>query len=256
MFIQYIENIKSTANNKIIPVLIGHNASVFDTPILLRSLTPGYIHALKELDAHFADSLPLAKQILKEHHPALCMAATAKFCQAALGSQYSTLFYALFPAHDALEDVKALRKVLFQSKSNLTTGKIISESNVMSVNSALAQLHYNESCYVPLQTFSCYLCNPAESKAILTKAMAQKIAASGITYQNLIDLFRQTGKERLVAILSLPPSSTRSKKPRVTRNRRILKDNCSFFTISGQTFNVQAINYLSTNYFCVPFNDF
>ena len=155
------------------------------------------------------------------------MASTGKFCQAALGSLYSTLFDASFPAHDALKDVKALRKVLFQSKLNLTTEKIISESNVMSVDSALAQLHYNDSCYVRLQTFSGYLNNPAEGKAILTEAMAQKIAASEITYENLVDLFRQTGKEELVAILSLPPSSTRSTKPRVTRNRRILKDICS-----------------------------
>ena len=128
--------------------MIGHNASVFDIPNLLQSFTPGYIHALKELDAHFANSLPLAKQILKEHHPALCMASTSKCSQAAVGSLYSIFFDASFPAHNALEDVKALRKVLFQSKLNLTTEKIILESNVTLVNSALAQLHYNDSYYV------------------------------------------------------------------------------------------------------------
>ena len=67
MFIHFIKKIKSTANSAI-PVLIGHNASMFDVPILLRSLSPEHINKLKELDFHFGDSLLLAKQILKEQH--------------------------------------------------------------------------------------------------------------------------------------------------------------------------------------------
>ena len=75
---------------------------------------------MKKLDIHFADSLILTKQILKEQHPALRVVPSEQFCRASLGSLYSILFDQSFPAHDTLEDVKALRRVFFQSKLALT----------------------------------------------------------------------------------------------------------------------------------------
>ena len=173
-FIDFIENVKSTANTTIIPVLIGHNASVFDVPIFLWSLTQGNIHALKELNVHFGDSLLLVKQILKAQHPALCMASTGTFCHTALESLYSTLFDESFPAHDTTEDVKALRKVLFQSKLNLTKEMIISKSNVMLVDSAMDQLQYNDSCYIRLQTFSSKLVPSSRRQSDINESHGQQ----------------------------------------------------------------------------------
>ena len=111
----------------IIPVLVGHNSSVFDVPILLRTATPECLHTLHELNVHFGNSLRLAKDILQEkpQHPAL--AASGEVCQASLGSLYLALFGQSFPAHDALEDVRALQKVLFKSPLNLNKEILVSK---------------------------------------------------------------------------------------------------------------------------------
>ena len=152
-------------DKEIIPVLVGHNSSVFDVPIiLLRIATPECLHALNELNIHFGGSLRLAKEILQEkpQHPALV--ASGEVCQVGLGSLYLALFGQSFPAHDALEDVRALQKVLFES----FIGKLYDRN---------------------------------ESKEIITKSMANKIAASGITYQDPLNLLRQAGPEGLIAVL-------------------------------------------------------
>ena len=119
-FINYITRITGVNkdnNAKNIPVLIWHNSIVFDIPILLRTSNPAFLESLKQLNVHFGDSLFLAKQILKERHPALLL-PSQEFCQASLGSLCTALFDESFPAHDALEDVKALRRLLFSSSWN------------------------------------------------------------------------------------------------------------------------------------------
>ena len=64
-------------DKEIIPVLVGHNSSVFDVPILLRTATPECLHTLNKLNVNFRDSLRLAKEILQEkpQHPALVASA-------------------------------------------------------------------------------------------------------------------------------------------------------------------------------------
>ena len=168
----------------------------------------------------------------KPQHPALV--ASGEVCQAGLGSLYSALFGQSFPAHDALEDVRALRKVLFKSPLNLNKEILVSKSCVMSCESALNQLMYLDRCHVRFQSFISNLYDRNKSKEIITKSMANKIAASGMTYQHLLNLFRQAGTEGLIAVLSMPPSSAGriSGKPRVTRNRRVLSAICSYFTTS------------------------
>ena len=177
-----------------------------------------------------ADSLILAKQILKEQHPALRVVPSEQFGRSSLGSLYSALFDHSFPAHDALEDVKALRRVLFQSKLALTEEMLVSKSNVVSCESAFAHFQNHDRCYVRLQTFSGNDYDPVKDKGIIKKAMANKIAGSEIAYQDLHGLFRQAGRKGIIAILSMPQSTVRSPKPRITRNRRILNAICSFFT--------------------------
>ena len=166
----------------------------------------------------FADSLILAKQILKEQHPALRVVPSEQFGRSSLGSLYSALFDHSFPAHDALEDVKALRRVLFQSKLALTEEMLVSKSNVVSCESAFAHLQIHDRCYVRLQTFSGNLYDPVNDKGIIKKAMANKIAGSGIAYQDLHGLFREAGRKGIIAILSMPLSTVRSTKQRITRN--------------------------------------
>ena len=72
-FINYINKVSTNDKEmkECIPVLVGHNAMTFDISILLRTSFPPFMTELKRLNVHFGDSLILAKQILKEKHPAL-----------------------------------------------------------------------------------------------------------------------------------------------------------------------------------------
>ena len=66
---------------------------------------------MKELNIHFADSLILSRNLIKEKHAGLKQddGSFVKINQEAL---YKHLFGTDFQGHDALEDVKALSKIL------------------------------------------------------------------------------------------------------------------------------------------------
>ena len=131
-FINYINKVSTNDKEmkECIPVLVGHNAMTFDIPILLRTSFPPFMTKLKRLNVHFGDSLILAKKILKEKHPALRLSDNT-FSKASLGCLHSTLFDQSFPAHDALEDAKALRRILFLSNLTLTSEIIVSKCHVV-----------------------------------------------------------------------------------------------------------------------------
>ena len=83
--------------------LLGHNASVFDTPRLLLTGGPTFTSKLNEMKVLFGDSLPVLKVLQDEPNSPL-QPATNK-----LGDVYETLFSDKFDAHDTFEDIKALR---------------------------------------------------------------------------------------------------------------------------------------------------
>ena len=120
-----INRAKSETNrNSVVTVLIGHNAVTFDTPVLLRNGGTNLAAKLQSMNILFGDSLALMKALMKSSHPCLKRGdgTISKTNQTAL---YETLFGESFDAHDALEDVFALRKILFCSKLDLSTDTII-----------------------------------------------------------------------------------------------------------------------------------
>ena len=118
-FITFIEKTEEKCKQKtykpsVVTVLIGHNASTFDTPVLLRSAPSTFSARLKSLRVIFADSLVLIK------HLRTCSINTAFLSNLPnnkLGTLYAVLFKQQF---DALEDVKALSKILFHSSLKVT----------------------------------------------------------------------------------------------------------------------------------------
>ena len=60
LFIQFLGNICSLESVDHL-VLVGHNASVFDTPRLLLNAGPNFASNLQEMKVLFADSLPVLK---------------------------------------------------------------------------------------------------------------------------------------------------------------------------------------------------
>ena len=73
-----------------------------------------------------------------------------------------------------------------------------------------------------LQTFNGRLFNSDDDNGVIKQSMALNIAGTGISYSDLCELYTKFGKKGLLAILSMPPSQSDLKRPRVTRTKRIL----------------------------------
>ena len=104
-----------------------------------------------------------------------------KYCPVNKSALYKCLFSTTFEAHDALENVIALQKIIFLSKLELieeivTNNKLISFSN-------------------------------ETGDGAITRSRAEKIAGRGLSYEDFIKLFATFGMEGLVAILSKPPTT-------------------------------------------------
>ena len=115
---QSIERARTNTNKTVITVIIGHNASRFDMPILLRNFGSEFAERLRTIHKIcFADSLLLFKTLIKNQTP--CLQNTdGSFPQTNQFSLYNFLFNNNFDAHDALEGILALRKILFYQNSN------------------------------------------------------------------------------------------------------------------------------------------
>ena len=120
------------------------------------------------MDVYFADSLSLFKALIKSAHPSLknCDGTFPKPNQSAL---YNTLFNDSFSAHDALEDVLALRKILFCSRLELSTETIIDHSSPVSTHDAAEDLVYLDRRNGVLQSFRGKLFNAERDDGVLRK---------------------------------------------------------------------------------------
>ena len=131
------------------------------------------------------------------------------------------MFKEQFDAHDALEDVRALRKILFESSLNLPRKNIVENSNVISAPLAVANMLYLDQRYELLLTCSDNLFNVTDTGPI-KRSMAQNIADSDLSYDDLHKLYTRFGRRGLVAIMSNPPTTSSAKTTRVTRTKRML----------------------------------
>ena len=110
-FHTFLSQVKCSSQKESCIVLIGHNSSTFDTPILLRKSNEIFRRKLSNLNVYFGDSQILVKHLLKNKHPALQLSESTS-CKSNQSALYSHLFKEEFEAHDALEDVKALTKIV------------------------------------------------------------------------------------------------------------------------------------------------
>ena len=112
---------------------------------------------------------------------------------------YMALFSKHFDAHDALEDVKALRRILFESRLNLSTTDLLNYCQPITFNEA-----YDNS----------------DGKSTISKCMLEKIAGRGLCYTNLKHILDKFGRKGVARALCTSPPGF--KKPRVTKTKRIL----------------------------------
>ena len=220
-FLLYLKQVKASGDNNSVTALIGHNSTDFDVPILLRNSDMRLKNNLTEMNVYFSDSQLLMKSLIKDKHQALQLENDG-FCKPNQGSLYTHLFNEQFDAHDALEDVRALRRILFDSHLSLSKKTIVENSSVTSVSQAVENMLYLDRRHELLLTFSNKLFDASDDNGPIKRSMAQNIAGSGLSYDDLRKLYSTFGKRGVVAILSNPPSTSLSKTPRVTRTKRIL----------------------------------
>ena len=202
-------------------VLIGHNSTTFDTPILLRSDGLTFKQRLSSRDLFFADSLHLIRALIKAGNVSLQI--EGKACKPNLSAVFETLFQQKFNAHDALEDVTDLHKILFDSPLNLTIAQIVTNSNLKPCSHAFPDMQFLDERFERMQTFRNKLYYPQSDNGAVKQRVIQKIAESGLSYHDLENLFRKAGKEGLVAVLSNAPTTSKStRSPRGTNKAAIL----------------------------------
>ena len=122
----------------------------------------------------------------------------------------------------------ALKKIIFSSELAIDLKTVINGCQVYSVHEAEADLYYLDKRHSLLQTFIGNLYRPNDANSPITHGMAQKLAGSGLSYDNLMILYRKYGTTGIVAVLSMAPTC-HDGRPRVTKNKRILGRIVQFF---------------------------
>ena len=122
-------------------LLIGHNTSTFDTPLLLHSTLSTFSARLKSLRIIFADSLDLN---MKQLQSCSINSALLSNLPNNLYTLYAGLFKEEFNAHDALEYVKALPKIPFHSSipSSYRVQQILEHGRSTTVEDAIKNVQF------------------------------------------------------------------------------------------------------------------
>ena len=225
-----VRRVKSDTN--IYTVLTGHNSQVFDTPTLLRQGGHQFCEKLSRLNVFFADTLPVMKNLVKHKHPLLLSPDGSKV-KLNQQSIYRTLFHEPFATHNSLEDVKALRRIVFDSRLNISEDMLT--ENMSTTQYAENDMKYLDRRHELLQTLRGTLFHPTNAEFPIKQQIAEKIAGTGMSYQDLQNVFEKFGVKGLVGILSQPPSSATCKAPRVTKTTRIIARIVEHFKAAEKT---------------------
>ena len=198
----------------VITVMVGHNSALFDTPVLLRFAGSSFVDQLTSLDVVFADTLLLFKSVRKSELPSSTILLTCKGNK--LTSLYSHLFKEVFNAHDAIEDVKALIKILFKSSLEFTPEQVVEHGRTVTAKQAYVDMMFLDQRHARAQMYRlmCHL----DGRSVISDGIKQKLAVKGIVYKTLEQIYRQFWKTGLFAIIALPMSTEYDKKsrPRIT----------------------------------------
>ena len=168
----------------------GHNSSLLDTPVLLRSGGFSFVDQLTSLDVVFADSLLLFKSVRKSELPSSAILLPCKSNK--LTSLYSHLLDKDFHAHDAIEDVKALIKILFKSSLKVTSEQVMEHGRVATAKQACDDLVFLDQRHARAENYR-RMCH-SDGRSVISEAMKQKLFVKGIIYETLAQTYRQFGK--------------------------------------------------------------
>ncbi|CAB4037258.1 exonuclease R569, partial [Paramuricea clavata] len=143
---------QNVENENLVTVLVGHNAATFDVPTLLRNAGNNFEEQLHSMKICFGDSLPLIRSLISNQHAPLKQ-SNGQFCKANLASVYKCLFDQDFDAHDALEDVIALKRILFSPEMSIDVKTIVDRSQISSVRAMKSDMEFIDFRHDRYQTF-------------------------------------------------------------------------------------------------------
>ena len=135
-----------------------------------------------------------------------------------LTSLYLHLFKEDFHAHDAIEDVKALVKILFKSSLEITSEQVVEHGRVTTTKQAYDDLVFLDQRHARAETYR-RMCL-SDGQSVISDAIKHKLSVEGIVYETLKQIYRQFGKAGLFAIIALPGIES-NKKSRITAHPRI-----------------------------------
>jgi len=127
-----------------------------------------------------------------------------------------------------LEDVKALRKILFTAPLQVPKDTLVSHGKCTSPNNAFDQATFLERRQDTTHSYEGKLYSTDQGwKESLSISMIQKMANAELSYHTLQALYDKYGLNGLYGVLALVPTTNstcraESVSPRVTANKRIL----------------------------------
>ena len=176
-------------------VIFGHNIKNFDLKHLFHAVTYNNTEPPSNV-AGYVDTLFLFKSV----YP-----GEKSYSQENL---FSRIVGGTYLAHDAMEDVKALSKIL----TSVTCQAAQYTEFSMKVECLERHYHFLHEKKVNEATFVSLL-----NENVLSKGMIVKMAESGLRYEHLQITYSQSGDEGVVGLLTEQIHG----KPRVTKNRKI-----------------------------------
>ncbi|XP_067020310.1 uncharacterized protein [Acropora muricata] len=190
-------------------VLFAHNAKRFDSKLIIYALKKyDLLSSFQECVLGFIDTLTLFKKALPDRK---------KYSQEKLVADLLGMSYA---AHNSLEDVKALQRLV--SSQVFDRNQLIESSF-----STEFAVQYTEYC--ERKKFNLYTLQPLIESEVVSKGMVQKMAGSGVSLNHLQHSFEMGGKDGLISILSDQVNG----KARVTKNKRIISQLINYFTCNN-----------------------
>ena len=237
-FYQYVNQLseqvsRNNPNAKII--LVAHNAFNFDARVLIYSLASTTIKLTSWIDKNigFADSLSILQEMRREGEPLLMSQEGDKKKSLSLSNLTDSLFTDCYTAHDAVEDVQGLYKFLFEGELQVTTERILSHS--CTVKSFIQKMNFEIKASKRMRTFVGNLTPSGEYRhkdKQITNQMARKIAESGLTYEDITEVYEKEGEEGLERVLK---EEREDGKPRVTKDKRVINTVINHFKDSEES---------------------
>lgn len=186
------------------PIILGHNIKRFDCKVLFNQLK------CYNMWSHFAAVISGFVDFL--HVAKIAFPHRKSYKQSDLLKDICGIRY---DAHDALEDVKALQKLLESVKDRDTVVKLIFHPRI--VESAAMK---DKALELSKNTFQDMV-----SLNVLSSSMMDKIGRTGLTYRDFCYAYNTEESDGIVKLLTMDIGG----KPRVTKSKKVIQSVCEYF---------------------------